>query len=62
MKAMQELDSLDIRPPEKNVDEIMQGMEDTQVCSKKQIEIHNNIVNIKKTADSTCTDNYDIVF
>jgi DNA-directed RNA polymerase II subunit RPB1 len=62
MKAMQELDSLDIRPPEKNVDEIMQGMEDTQVCSKKQIEIHNNIVNIKKTADSTCTDNYDIGF
>jgi DNA-directed RNA polymerase beta' subunit len=62
MKAMQELDSLDIRHPDKNVDEIMQGMEDPSVCSKKQIEIHNNVVNIKKTADATCTDNYDIGF
>ena len=62
MKAMQELDSLDIRHPDKNVDEIIQGIEDPSVCSKKQIEIHNNVVNIKKTSESTCSDNYDIGF
>ena len=33
MKAMQELDSLDIRS-DKNVDEIMQGIEDSTVCIK----------------------------
>ena len=61
MKSMQELDSQDIRQ-DKNVDEIMKGMEDPSICSKKQLEIHNNIINIKKTSESTCSDNYDIGF
>jgi len=61
MKAMQELDSQDIRQ-DKNVDEIMQAIEDPSICSKKQLEIHNNIINIKKTSESTCSDNYDIGF
>ena len=66
IKEMENIDDVEVNTADKNTEiETMFGFaqqEKSDLCSRKNIEIENNIVNIKQSETGNCDDDYDLGF